>query len=153
MNCTINPQLDRSKPVLAQSSMARTLHSFMLNNGCVDPWRSCNPNNRKENTCGFLVNMALIYVSDKETWEKCANREVQQEAGVHLANITSVVNSIKLSEQNYSHERSILWHEYHSPSRWLSFWRQSSCQSEKPVKAPLNISRSQPFLPNAFFKT
>uniref|UniRef100_A0A3B3WW07 Uncharacterized protein n=1 Tax=Poecilia mexicana TaxID=48701 RepID=A0A3B3WW07_9TELE len=67
---------------------------------------------RKENTCGFLVNMALIYVSDKETWEKCANREVQQEGGVHLANITSVVNSIKLSEFR-------LCTFSHGPSKWL----------------------------------
>ena len=47
MNCIVNPQLDRSKPGLIQSQMARTLCSFMSSNGYVDPWRFRNPNARQ----------------------------------------------------------------------------------------------------------
>lgn len=43
MNCVIDTQLDRSKPSLARSQMAGTLHSFMSNNGYVDPWRFRHP--------------------------------------------------------------------------------------------------------------
>lgn len=47
MNCVLNSQLERSKVSLYQSQMARTLSSFMSNNGYIDPWRVRNPTGRQ----------------------------------------------------------------------------------------------------------
>lgn len=47
MNCVVNSQLDRSTVSLNQSQMARTLSSFMSNNGYIDPWRARNPTGRQ----------------------------------------------------------------------------------------------------------
>lgn len=40
-------KIDRSKPGFTQSLMAKTLSYFMSSDGCVDPWRFCNPTGRQ----------------------------------------------------------------------------------------------------------
>lgn len=48
LNCVIDPALDRSSSrVISPSAMATSFSDFLLQNGCVDPWRFRNPRARE----------------------------------------------------------------------------------------------------------
>jgi len=48
LNCVIDPVLDRSSSrTITPTSMSKSIVEFMSKNGCVDPWRFCNPQNKE----------------------------------------------------------------------------------------------------------
>lgn len=55
MNCVIDPMLDRSSHKnVAPSRMARTLSSFMEQNGYIDPWRFLNPSTKQYSFLSYV---------------------------------------------------------------------------------------------------
>uniref|UniRef100_A0A8C1FC34 Nudix (nucleoside diphosphate linked moiety X)-type motif 15 n=2 Tax=Cyprinus carpio TaxID=7962 RepID=A0A8C1FC34_CYPCA len=90
--------VQNAKPILKRPGVGlRVLVTDSFNPGCVLLGKK-NKNQTKLGKKDINVpNSCSI-----QTWEKCAQREVMEEAGVRLKNIcfASVINSIKL-EENY----------------------------------------------------